>query len=272
VLLRVLAPPIISTLWSAHAAAFSRAAHDEEAMICTAYLADQAQRLEAADLAVETELLVGDPARCIVERARASRFRCMIAMTTHGHGDALHWVLGSVAAKVVHAAPVPLLLVRVDATDIPRTTAPQLKTILVALDGSAFAECALQEARELAQVAAARLNLVTVLEGSPPSTAEIDNREAAPTLSDETRSYLQQIAHSIEWEGVTVHSELTYGKPAETILRVSAELKADLLVLATHGRTGFHGLWLGGVAMKVTQRSRCPVLLIRPDMRSLSDT
>jgi nucleotide-binding universal stress UspA family protein len=281
VLIRVLAPPIIPSAWSAHAAAFSQAAHDEEAMLCTAYLADRAQHIEAADIEVGTEMLNGDPARCIVERADKSPFKCMIAMTTHGHGNALHWLFGSVATKVVHAAPVPLLLIRADAPVISPSQPVAFKTILVALDGSDFAACALQEARDLAQTTGATLGLVSVLEGFPPEGSETGatgnvDRGFLPftssierqALSDEVDSYLRQVARSIELQGIPVWTLLAQGKPAEAILRVSEEQHADLVVLATHGRTGLERLWLGGVAMKVVQGSARPVLLIRPESRS----
>lgn len=281
ILLRVLAPPIIPSLWSAHAAAYSQAAHDEEAMFSTAYLADRAQRLEAADLVVGTELLIGNPARSIIERAGNSLHACMIAMTTHGEGNAVRWLFGSVAAKVVHAAPVPLLLVRADAAEVPQPAAVAFKTILVALDGSDFAECALQEACRLARITGATLGLVSVLDGPPSAETGTGDSAGAGAVSahanyqtqfDEMAAYLRQMAHSIDTEGIPVWIQLTQGKPAEGILRASEEQHADLLVVATHGRTGLHRLWLGSVALKVVQGSARPILLIRPEASSYPAT
>lgn len=53
------------------------------------------------------------------------------------------------------------------------------------------------------------------------------------------------------------------GDPADTIVRVAHELKADLIVMGTHGRTGLPHILLGSVAEKVVRRASCPVLTVR---------
>jgi nucleotide-binding universal stress UspA family protein len=53
------------------------------------------------------------------------------------------------------------------------------------------------------------------------------------------------------------------GKPADVILKVGAEWKADMIVIASHGRGGMRRLVLGSVAEAVMRRSDCPVLVVR---------
>ncbi len=57
--------------------------------------------------------------------------------------------------------------------------------------------------------------------------------------------------------------EIADGKPAEQILRVAQERKADLIVMGTHGRTGLQHIVLGSVAEKVVRLAPCPVLAVR---------
>jgi len=52
-------------------------------------------------------------------------------------------------------------------------------------------------------------------------------------------------------------------KPYKVILQVADEIGADLIVMATHGRTGFEELILGSNAENIVRRSKCPVLTIR---------
>src|SRR5581483_10294261 len=77
-----------------------------------AYLTGVAARLQSTGLIVQTEVLEGDPATCIVSSAEQDTDLLLIAMTTHGRGGMRRWILGSVASKVLHTCPRPLLLRR----------------------------------------------------------------------------------------------------------------------------------------------------------------
>jgi universal stress protein A len=55
------------------------------------------------------------------------------------------------------------------------------------------------------------------------------------------------------------------GEPAAGILMAQADISADLIVMATHGRTGISHFFVGSVAERVVRESGCPVLTIRPD-------
>jgi universal stress protein A len=57
--------------------------------------------------------------------------------------------------------------------------------------------------------------------------------------------------------------EVAVGHPADTIDRVARERKADLIVMATHGRTGLQHVLLGSVAEKVVRLAPCPVLMVK---------
>jgi nucleotide-binding universal stress UspA family protein len=83
------------------------------------YLDDLGARLQQRGLRIETALEAGDVPETIVRIAQ-SRAADLIVMATHGRGGIMRWVLGSVAAKLLAAAPVPLLLVRAASAPTPR--------------------------------------------------------------------------------------------------------------------------------------------------------
>jgi nucleotide-binding universal stress UspA family protein len=79
---------------------------------------------------------------------------------------------------------------------------------------------------------------------------------------------LQRTTQRLEAEGLKVQSSVEYGKPAEEILRVAAAINTDMVVMATHGRTGLERMWFGSVAMEVMRRLDRAVLLVRPPSRA----
>src|SRR4029079_5743179 len=114
---------------------------------------------------VQTAVVAGDPATEIVANAQGHPAVQQIAMATHGRSGLRRWVFGSVAAKVLYTAPVPLLLVRpaLGAPGLQMPPARPYRTILVPLDGSLVSERALQEAQHLADATGATLILLAVV-------------------------------------------------------------------------------------------------------------
>jgi nucleotide-binding universal stress UspA family protein len=155
-----------------------------------------------------------------------------------------------VAAKVLQAVATPLLLVRASDEEGTPARAPY-RRLLVPLDGSAFAELALAEARLLASATGAELTLVAVA-----ADHEAERAHAA--------AYLEGVAARLRGAGLAARAQVSIGEPAERILAACAEERADLIVMATHGRGGWRRLWLGSVASKVVERAGAPVLLVRP--------
>jgi nucleotide-binding universal stress UspA family protein len=129
-----------------------------------------------------------------------------------------------------------------------------VRQVLVPLDGSALAAAALPIARLLALSTRAELTLATVL--------------AADAQTGSTRgpaAYLQEVAALERAVGVVVHTTIRLGEPAAAILELVAECETDLIVMATHGRTGFGRMLLGSVADRVLRSSRVAVLLLQPN-------
>ncbi len=128
-------------------------------------------------------------------------------------------------------------------------------TILVPLDGSLLAERALAPAIDLASKRQAELRLLEVV---PPE------HDTGPRLA-----YLEGLASSMVPEGIKVDCQAVQGEPVETILGQAKG--AQMMVLASHGRSGFDRFFLGSVAEKVLRQAPCPALLVRNHALRLSE-
>jgi nucleotide-binding universal stress UspA family protein len=71
------------------------------------------------------------------------------------------------------------------------------------------------------------------------------------------------VAERLRANRFNVRTRVVEGIPADQIIYVAQTEHADLIVMATHGRTGLRQIWLGSVASKVVHRSELPVLLVR---------
>lgn len=139
--------------------------------------------------------------------------------------------------------------------------------IMLPLDGSELAENALEKAVGLARLSQARLHLVRAQEY--PDTI-IENRDEFPTLHGyyeqekaDCQVYLDRVKAKLG-EGVTVEVHLISGEsPTQALLTFARQHQIDLIVAASHGRTGVTRWLLGSVAEKLARLSPCPVMIVR---------
>lgn len=142
--------------------------------------------------------------------------------------------------------------------------------ILVPLDGSALAEQVLPHVHALA--ANEGTTKITLLRAVPPIfTTSVDysgmlatTTEAITQMEQEALDYLQHVAKQFESEGYEVHTEISSLPPAEAIIEYAENHNVDLIVIATHGRSGLSRWVFGSVTQKVVQVAPTPVLVIRP--------
>jgi nucleotide-binding universal stress UspA family protein len=142
--------------------------------------------------------------------------------------------------------------------------------ILVALDGSQLAECALAPALVLAAkfgshvillqvvVAAAHAALAADTESPYPN----DNGSATQFHCEEAEDYLRGIQASYRGSGLNLQVEVAAGEPAMAITALAAAQNVDLIVMSTHGRSGIMRLLYGSVAEAVLRGAHTPLLLV----------
>jgi nucleotide-binding universal stress UspA family protein len=235
------------------------------------YLVPHVFDLRRRGFETESTVFDGDAAPGIVEEA--CRYHAdLVVMATHGRTGPGRWILGSVAEAVLAACSVPVLLVR--AWQQPKTVLllEDQPRLLVALDGSAFAEAALPTAAALADDLGAELVLTRV--EYPPRdvrytvdgrvTAYLDQQVAELQLMDQT--YLAQVAGRVTSTspGLSVHTDVRFAAPAAGIAQAAASLDVALVVMATHGRTGIDRMRLGSVATQTLRDGVVPLVLVGP--------
>jgi nucleotide-binding universal stress UspA family protein len=141
--------------------------------------------------------------------------------------------------------------------------------ILVPLDGSDVAECSLPHARAIAS--AFRVHKVFLIRVLTPLSSRVLSRVPAKTLDfvvqsseADAREYLSKTAVALKKEGMNAESVVVTGKPAEQIVDFAKRNGIDLIVMATHGRSGVSHRPYGSVADGIIRASSVPILLVVP--------
>jgi nucleotide-binding universal stress UspA family protein len=231
------------------------------------YLKSVVDRLQKVELnKVSAHVLEGPIADTLQEHA-LSKGCDLVVMTTHGRGPVSRFWLGSVADQLVHRLPIPLLLIHTR-EEIPLpATEPEVRNILVALDGTPTAEQILQPAGALGKLMGASCTLLRVVPSVVPHVVYTEvavDTALADKLRAEARVYLQRVAESLRDQGFDVQTRIiAHAHPATAILNEASSGEYDLLALETHGRRGLSRLFLGSVADKVVRGATVPVLVHR---------
>ena len=141
------------------------------------------------------------------------------------------------------------------------------KHILVPLDGSEFAEQALQAAEALCTAYECRLTLLTVKQKESFLKSihfSLTFKGRRLSINGERETYLQKIEKSLEAKGIEVDHTIRTGEVAESINGLVKEIGVDMVVISSHGRSGVSRLLLGSVANQVLQQATCPIMVIHP--------
>jgi len=143
-----------------------------------------------------------------------------------------------------------------------------VKRILVPIDFSGPSLAGLDYAVELSQRVNATLLVVFVVEVIYYAAENVGRLLEEQRRLAETD--LARLADRFARRGVEIETVLETGLPAQAIVDVARRRDVDLIVMATHGRTGFSHLFLGSVAEKVVRSAPCPVLTVPKRGRSRS--
>jgi nucleotide-binding universal stress UspA family protein len=228
------------------------------------YLGGWVTRLEALGVPVATVSEAGRAATVILQFAEANQ-PDLIALSTHGRSGLTRMVLGSVAWRIINGTESPVLVMH--PREEPNELVATLTDILVPLDSSPLAEEVLPLAGTLAQALNLKMHLVMVV----PSALELavgtdlvvypgHVLDAARTVA---REYLQGVASKLESQGREVIWEVLAGDPGSAIVDYSTAMTNNLVIMSTHGRSGFRRWALGSVTDRVIRTSHDPVIVIR---------
>jgi nucleotide-binding universal stress UspA family protein len=212
----------------------------------------------------------GDPRHEIVAAARQWPAD-LIVLGARGLGAVARFLLGSVSIDVARHAPCPVLVCK----GAPR----EIRTVTIAVDGSAHARRAVEWVAAHPLPAATRVRLVGVVESehvpsSAPGRVGALVREAVEASARERRVALEgslaDAAIALKGRVTTVETVVGAGAPAAVIVEDAERHASDLVVMGARGLGTVERLWLGSVSESVLHHAGCPVLVVRPSVEGMS--
>jgi nucleotide-binding universal stress UspA family protein len=148
--------------------------------------------------------------------------------------------------------------------------AMNIRSILLPTDFSECGNYALSYAASLARTFKASIICLNVIEPIVPTvgysgmTEPMPIADIAEQLEDSAERELPKLAECDECAGLNVEEMVAHGEAASEIVRVAKERAVDLIVIASHGRTGLGRILFGSTAEAVVRHAACPVLVVKP--------
>jgi len=234
-----------------------------------AYLEQKAEELRAERLKVSTAVVCGNTVEQIAVYALRNMIDLLI-ISSHGYSGFKRLLLGSVAGRVIDYVKIPILLVKAGKAAKEK---PELKRILLPMDGSQFSETSIPYAQSVIGGTDAEIELLTV--AKPPLVPSDRSANIKPSweeyrdalvadAKEQAMAYLERVRTAFTDEKTSVKLLVEMGKPADSIMQAAEREQVNLIALSSHGRTGAERVFYGSVARRLIDESGIPLLLIRP--------
>lgn len=193
----------------------------------------------------------------------------LIVMCTHGSSGLRNLLVGSIAQQVISLSRTPVMLVN---PSLGKASAnPNFENFLIPLDGNPEHEPVLDYASDLAGLCRAAMHLLVAVPrfGTMSGDLTIVNRYLPGTTSrmmdmlvPEAKAYLTGVREKLKTTGLETSTSISRSTPAKAIVRTAKSMKSDLIILATHGKTGAKPFWEGSVTPQVLRKAKVPVVLV----------
>lgn len=217
----------------------------QEMDMAQAYLEQVREQAAAAQVACETHLIHGQAVDQeivdLADRLKAD----VIVMGRRGRRGLARMMLGHATAQVIGRAHCNVLVV-------PRAAKVEGRHIVLATDGSRFAETAAITAASLARFCQAKITVISVIKPSYGVERRAEAEQAVERV----------VAH-MNSEGISAEATVLDGHPAEIIAGVARDKNADLIVTGSHGRTGLERVLLGSTSERILNETPCAVLVVK---------
>ena len=142
-----------------------------------------------------------------------------------------------------------------------------ITNILVPFDGSTYSVKAFNTALDIAKTQGAKINVLTCLEKENLGAWYIDKRVNKKIINDAkkfAKSFLSKLEKKAKGSGVSILvSVLETKSVSKQIIDFANSKKINLIVIGSHGQTGFNRFLLGSVSNAVSQSAKCPVLIVK---------
>jgi nucleotide-binding universal stress UspA family protein len=216
-------------------------------------------RAVIGDRAVDCSVLVeaGDPAETIARHAREWGATLIVVGGSRRPDGTLSRLLhGDIVTDVVRKAPCAVLVSR---------RSSGTGRILVGTDLSDPSLPAVRAAAAEQARTGAKVTLIHCVHPSPPVVAPDMLEASAASIAPEEleQAVLPQLALAAAQCGLDADLQVVFSPPARALVDLAAALAADLVIVGTHGRTGFKRLLLGSTAETVVRDAISPVLVVR---------
>ncbi|MDQ2055897.1 universal stress protein [Halobellus sp. H-GB7] len=223
-------------------------------------VSEAAERAHQRGVDTVTEVAQGEPYRSIIDYAETQGVN-LVVMPTHGRRGLERFLLGSTTERVVRRADVPVLTL--SPNDDARITHPY-QDVLVPTDGSDCANQALAIGVDVADAEGAALHLLSAIV-IPVLGVDVRTDIQMNLLEESATELLDEAAKFAVDAGIGSTSKTVEYGPSihKVILTYIEEHDIDLVVVGTHGRTGFDRYVLGSVTDYLVRTSPIPVLTVR---------
>ena len=213
-----------------------------------------------AGLQMEYEVRKGKPFVELIIAARAWQTDLIVV---GGASQKEEPFFGSTTHPIVRKSPVPVMVAK-------KSLSAEAKTFLVATDFSACAREAAEEALMIAECFRGRVVFFHVLDLHPSYTTVYTHELGVslpipPALPEEIEPDGEAFLSGLPLDKVEWEKSAEEGQAAAAIVDQAKHVKADMIVMGTHGRSALQHMLLGSVAEKVVRTAPCPVLTIRSE-------
>lgn len=217
--------------------------------------------LQATDLDLTAETLLGDPFVALTHAVQAEHYDLLLA-GTRGLAAWKQFLLGSTAKRLIRNCPADVWIVR------PEHAAPP-EVVLAATDFSDVSLKAVRHGLQVAEQANARFHLLHVIDAKDVPEDVISKIPQGSSLRNEinenARRRLDSFIDALETDRSKIQMHCSCGVPWKDIGSTARHLKAELIVMGTVGRSGIKGVLLGNTAEKVLDTCEASILTVKPD-------
>ena len=202
---------------------------------------------EAADQSVGCTILLrlGDRPDVEIVTAADEINADLIVMGQRGLRGLARMMVGDATIRVIGSATCSVL-------SVPEGAGMWQTRILLGTDGSRFADAAAVSAAKIAHCCEAPITVVSAL---VPSHSE--------ARRDEGREAVKRTTMQLRQDGLDVDGATLPGEADDVMIKLAEEKRADLIVVGTHGRTGFGKVLLGSVSERIIGKAKCAVLVVK---------
>ena len=218
---------------------------------------------ELEHISATPHLKEGHPAKVLLQLADDVNAD-LIVIGTHGRTGFERLLFGSTCEKILRKSNVPVLTVKPKVREfIQLDMGIMVKRVLCPVDFSDCSNAALPYAIDLSREFDARLELCHVIDmgidqsAILPAVAISNPRE----LLERTKSILSDLVN--EYSDIDISTNVSIGVPYINIVKAAETTRSDIIIMATHGRSGVTHAVLGSTAEKIVRSAHCPVMTIR---------